>query len=186
MARKPTGRKTAIIETARQRFIERGYEATTIGDIAAALGISKAAVSYYFPTKAEFLDVIAEPLVASLETLLAGAGTPTWPSGVREALGAVLDALTDQQDVARWIDRDITLRSEHHYGDRLDAITESLIGIITGNRETPLNRARALAVIGGIWRPILELDRSEAIAARDEILDAAMISYAPIDNPSAP
>ena len=40
-----------ILEAGRRLFNERGYAATSMGDIAAAVGISKGNLTYHFPTK---------------------------------------------------------------------------------------------------------------------------------------
>ena len=40
---------------------------------------------------------------------------------------------------------------------------------------------RALSVIGGVWRPILHEPAEEITEHLDEILNAAMISFAPLE-----
>lgn len=47
--------KTRIILNALKLFLENGYKKTTMSDIAAQLGISKAAIYQYFPTKEALL-----------------------------------------------------------------------------------------------------------------------------------
>jgi len=42
------------------------------------------------------------------------------------------------------------------------------------------NRLRALTVIGGIWRPLHHTSGNEIQGQVDEIVDAALISYAPL------
>jgi AcrR family transcriptional regulator len=49
----------AILASARALFAERGFEATSIGDIALAAGVAKGAVYHHYPTKeAIFLEVL--------------------------------------------------------------------------------------------------------------------------------
>jgi AcrR family transcriptional regulator len=49
----------AILASARTLFAERGFEATSIGDIALAAGVAKGAVYHHYPTKeAIFLEVL--------------------------------------------------------------------------------------------------------------------------------
>ena len=47
-----------IIEAAKQVFVRKGYEATTMSDIAAEVGISRTAMHYYFRTKELMFEAI--------------------------------------------------------------------------------------------------------------------------------
>jgi AcrR family transcriptional regulator len=73
--------REVILDTAAHLFSEKGFDAGSIGDLAAALGISKAAIYHYFSTKQEILDAIIlralESLRASTEMAVAAASTPT-------------------------------------------------------------------------------------------------------------
>ncbi|MDR1557563.1 MAG: TetR/AcrR family transcriptional regulator [Tannerellaceae bacterium] len=51
-----------IIEAAKRIFVRKGYEATTMSDIAAEVGISRTAMHYYFRTK----DMMFEAIFAQL------------------------------------------------------------------------------------------------------------------------
>ncbi|WP_409345783.1 TetR/AcrR family transcriptional regulator [Paenibacillus sp. MBLB4367] len=52
-----------ILNHASQLFMEYGYDGVSISDVAAACGITKASVYYYFPTKADlFVASITEKL----------------------------------------------------------------------------------------------------------------------------
>ena len=76
-----------ITDTANALFVERGYEATTIDDIAAAVGMSQRSVFRYFPTKEEIVvgkfDFVADDMLAELRAR--PAGEPVWQS-LRRAL----------------------------------------------------------------------------------------------------
>ena len=48
-------RREQILDCAARLFSERGYEATTLGDLAAAAGIAKATLFHYFSTKEQIL-----------------------------------------------------------------------------------------------------------------------------------
>ncbi len=47
-----------VLETARRLFAVQGYDATSLQQIADAMGVTKANVYYYFHTKAEILEAI--------------------------------------------------------------------------------------------------------------------------------
>jgi AcrR family transcriptional regulator len=68
-----------ILEAALASFGTRGYEATSLDQIAAELGIRKQTILYYFPSKPELLDAVVDvssaDLVETLEGALQDAGT---------------------------------------------------------------------------------------------------------------
>jgi AcrR family transcriptional regulator len=70
-----------ILDAALSSFGTRGYEATSLDQLAAELGIRKQTILYYFPSKAELLDAVVDACAAdlsdTLESALAGAG-PGW------------------------------------------------------------------------------------------------------------
>ncbi|MFD0884965.1 TetR/AcrR family transcriptional regulator [Streptosporangium algeriense] len=52
--------RTRIQETALKLFIEQGYEATSLREIAEALGVTKAALYYHFKSKDEIITSLVE------------------------------------------------------------------------------------------------------------------------------
>jgi AcrR family transcriptional regulator len=59
-----------ILSEAARLFLERGYDGTRMQDIAAAFGVTHAALYYYFPRKA---DILVSLNLVALDTLLSGA-----------------------------------------------------------------------------------------------------------------
>jgi len=51
----PTDTRGRILEAARRRFADQGYEATSLREIAEDLGVTKAALYYHFPSKVDIL-----------------------------------------------------------------------------------------------------------------------------------
>ena len=47
-----------ILETAMKLFIEKGYEQTTLQDIADAIGMTRGAIYHHFKDKAEMVDAV--------------------------------------------------------------------------------------------------------------------------------
>ena len=58
--------ESRIIEAAKQVFVRKGYEATTMSDIAAEVGISRTAMHYYFRTKEMMFKAIFSQLVDTM------------------------------------------------------------------------------------------------------------------------
>lgn len=73
-----TDTRGRVLEAALVSFGGPGYDATSLDDIAAELGMSKQTILYYFPSKAALLDAVidhsAVEVAAVLEGALAGAG----------------------------------------------------------------------------------------------------------------
>jgi AcrR family transcriptional regulator len=60
-----TDTRERILEVAARLFSERGFAGTSIRDIADALGVTKAALYYHFPSKDAILgELVAQPLAA--------------------------------------------------------------------------------------------------------------------------
>ncbi|WP_051324867.1 TetR/AcrR family transcriptional regulator [Candidatus Solirubrobacter pratensis] len=61
--------RARILDAARTLFAERGYAGTSMRDLADALGMTKAALYYHFPGKADILLALIEPLLDSLDAI---------------------------------------------------------------------------------------------------------------------
>jgi TetR/AcrR family transcriptional regulator len=68
-------RRTRLLEEAIRRFGKQGYQATSLDAVAAAVGVRKQTLLYYFPTKHALLQAcvtedsrpVAEPLTTALQ-----------------------------------------------------------------------------------------------------------------------
>ena len=90
-----TGRKSALIlNTARQLFLERGYDATSLDDVAAASGVSKTTVYNNFRDKTDLFSAVVLSVTERAEQIVAELGATLDDDGPVEArLTAVARAL---------------------------------------------------------------------------------------------
>ena len=137
-----------MLSAALAAFAQRGYEGTSISDLAEATGVSKAAFSYHFASKDDILVELASPLLTELEGLVDGVTGVDLPNGVRELLLAYIDVLIDQRDVAIWIDGDKSVLNHPVIGPRLKKNNRVMRGLISGPNATNAVRVRASAVLG--------------------------------------
>src|ERR1700692_2545347 len=72
-----------LSDTATQMFLERGFDAVRVAEIAEACGVSEKTVFNYFPTKESLILDRLEATVASLRTGLAKSGVPPADAGLR-------------------------------------------------------------------------------------------------------
>lgn len=76
-----------IQEVALELFTEKGYDATSLREIAERLGVTKAALYYHFKSKEEIVESLTTDHVARMEELLAWAeGQPLTAETRREFL----------------------------------------------------------------------------------------------------
>jgi AcrR family transcriptional regulator len=90
--------RTAIVEAALALFRERGYDATTMREIAARAGVSTGNAYYYFGSKEELIQEFyatshAEHLAASRALLAAEGGPDELGARLRATLRALIDVL---------------------------------------------------------------------------------------------
>lgn len=97
------GRESQLLSIARQLFARKGYDATSLRDIAEAAQITKAALYYYFPNKDTLYErVVIESMAALLsevQTAVARAHTPT--EKVRAFLRASAESMEQRRD--QWV-----------------------------------------------------------------------------------
>jgi AcrR family transcriptional regulator len=96
-ARKKQRTRQLLAEAAAELFYERGYDATTIDDIAAAVDVSPRTFYRYFPTKEDLVVAIGE---TSIESFLAALGARP----PEESLLVAVRAAVDEALAPRWVD----------------------------------------------------------------------------------
>ena len=76
-----------ILDAALTQFGRRGYEATSLDDLAAGLGVRKQTILYHFSSKPALLDAVIDRSAAELSAALeAGVRIgPAWGAAVRAA-----------------------------------------------------------------------------------------------------
>lgn len=132
--RKKLKTKAALQKEAMRLFLEKGYEATTIEEIAAAVEISPSTFFNYFPTKEDvvFQDEL-DPLILSAFNAQPADEKPL--TAIRRAMMSVFKQLTPEQD--RLMRQRITLMSSTprlrsamltQFADMVDQIAELLAG----------------------------------------------------------
>ncbi|HEX7589690.1 MAG TPA: helix-turn-helix domain-containing protein [Demequinaceae bacterium] len=89
-----TDTRQRILEVAARLFSERGFAGTSIRDIADALGVTKAALYYHFPSKDAILgELVAQPL-AAVRAVLAEPHRLTDRAGREVFIRRAVDALS--------------------------------------------------------------------------------------------
>ena len=173
MARK--SRRDELLAAALAAFTAQGYEGTSVADIVAALGMSKAAFGYHVESKERLLVELVEPLLDDLDRVLdAFPHHPSWPDQGRAMLLAYLDVLIAHRDLVIWIDGDKAVLRHPILGKRLSESNRRIRESIRGDDRSSAARLGASAALGALWRPLRNLPEVPAHDERDAMLSAAM------------
>lgn len=88
-------RRTALIEAAQKLFVEKGYEATTMDEIAASAGFAKGTLYHYFANKAELLQtlraVFESEVMKRIKTRVDRCERDDWPGRIRAWIEGAVD-----------------------------------------------------------------------------------------------
>ena len=161
--RKKQRTREAIAHAGHELFVERGYDATTLADIAEAAGVSTRTIFAYFPSKEDILFCTTSQMCASLADALAAR-----PAGT-DALTTLRDFILDSVDQKTELDRNLgeviaadeTLKSHQRariteLRDILAAAMADDLGAAADDLANPRER-EALLTCPWPWRVTLSL-----------------------------
>jgi AcrR family transcriptional regulator len=96
--------RSRLRELALELFAEQGYEKTSLREIAERLGVTKAALYYYFKSKEDIVASLIEDYVTQLDELIDWAkGQPRSPETRRTIVGRYLDIVANGSAVFRML-----------------------------------------------------------------------------------
>lgn len=151
-ARKRQQTRTRILEAALSLFLERGFEAVTVEEIAAAADISKRSFFDYFPTKEEVVFAWQEDFGTRLAAALAARPADEEPArAVEEAMlaAALAGANPRSMAIGRLIRITPALCARDHLKyARLEQVLATGLAARAGTEETLEIRLLAMMTIG--------------------------------------
>lgn len=176
MARRATHvTRARIQDVALALFATRGYDATSLQQIAVALDVTKAALYYHFPSKTDLLHSLADPLIEAEYALLAGYSDGPLDAPTRRALlRALSDLLLAHRLVVAWLTRDLSALAQPDIGMRVAANTDRLQRLLIGADTDGAGRVRAAAAVGALTRPVAVLPDLDVGVLQDTVVAAAL------------
>jgi AcrR family transcriptional regulator len=167
--------RSRILAAARELFAERGYAATSLADIAAAVGLTKTAVAYHFHPKDRLAAEIIAPAADDILDLL-GAEFDGVPAFIEAMAGFVVR----HRAVIRLLLEDIGTADNAppgSPGEAIRAFRDLLYGKLTGPSPDPATRVRAWAIMGALQYGVVEtMDLPEEMVRRT-LIEAALAVY---------
>lgn len=137
----PEGMRRKVLDVAEAAFQEKGYHATSLGDLMKAAGVTGGALHHHFPTKkAIALAVIEERVAAAVEE--------TWihpvsaATSARDGVRGVFAAIADELDAQGFV-RGCPLNNLAHELSLADPdLRAAMDGIFAGWRDAISEKAR--------------------------------------------
>ena len=139
-----------VHEVALELFVTQGFGPTTLQDIADRLELTKAALYYHFPTKADLVRSVVQPAVDDVERLLAQAQRETM--GPRELLERFFDLHHTHRMVFLALTRDPTGLAEADADDWVPRLAQRFQQLLVGADATNEQRIRAVIAANGLSR----------------------------------
>ncbi len=148
--------QSELTSVAQDLFLEHGYEATTVDQIAAAAGMSKRTFFRYFPSKDDLVigkfDLFGDRMAEALDAR--PQDEPVWES-MRRVFDITLDYVRDDQQRARneAMDRIVqsTPRLTARYLEKLQRVQLLLIGRVAERLGQSPSDPRAAAIVGAAF-----------------------------------
>jgi AcrR family transcriptional regulator len=138
--------RTRIQNVALRLFNDNGYEATSLREIADAIGVTKAALYYHFKTKEEIVTSLIDDRIATLDALFSwGLTLPRTAAGRREFIRRYADELFvgNHFDTMRFFERNPTALRDHPSGERMREQMLSMIDYLAEPSAPIKERLRA-------------------------------------------
>jgi AcrR family transcriptional regulator len=186
--RDPERSRAAILDAAERLFADRGYEATSLTEVGAAAGVSRATPGYFFGSKSELYRAVLDRSFAEVREAVRAGRDRALASGESPEIilaGAVsdyFDFLAARPHFIRLIEREALSGNRLPHGvSHLSAGQEALqaISVELGLDDAPSGEASQLllSIISLCWFPLIHnqtvapavgvaLDQPEALERR--------------------
>jgi len=173
--------RSRLRELALQLFAEQGYEKTSLREIAERLGVTKAALYYYFKSKEDIVASLVEDYMAQLDELIAwGKEQPRTAATRAEIVRRYLHVVADGTAVFRMLHQNqaavSSLASAKERGELFRERLDALIGLLTEPGAPLHDQVRAASCLVSVSFSLMHYQDQAASPAELEkaVLDVAL------------
>jgi AcrR family transcriptional regulator len=142
--------RDTIRAVALELFSTKGFDQTSLREIAERVGLTKASLYYHYSSKQALLIAVVEPVIAGWRTVADDTATLTHtPATVREVVGRCLDVLLRNRTVAGIFQRDpagVAVVAGALWEDMLE-LSRRLYTWLAGPSATAAEQLRAIAAM---------------------------------------
>ncbi len=177
MARVPRVRndtKAEIRAVALELFARKGFEKTSLREIAERLDITKAALYYHFPSKNDLLTSLVRPLGEDMEALLARYGDRGGAGDPRALLGDYFDVCVRHSALLLAVLNDLGALADVGLVESVISWRRRLDALLVGPEGGVPARMGAVIALGGIQDLSVMFSAEEAADHRERAIDIAM------------
>ena len=171
MVERRTNTREQIRTVALEMFAERGYDGTSLREIAERLGVTKAAVYYHFKTKEDILASLLEDFLVQLDELMDWAeARPPGPATRRAAIERYAELISGRaSQLARFMQEGQPAIREKAAGMEMRKRFGRILRLLAGDVANPETALRAqLALIslnlGAFGQPFAKAEAHLAVA----------------------
>src|SRR5215472_7390472 len=182
--------RARLRELALQLFAEQGYEKTSLREIAEHLGVTKAALYYYFKSKEDIVRSLVEDYMAEMDELIEwGKAQPMSAATRAEIVRRYLGIVAGGAEVFRMLQQNqaavASLASAKERGALFRERLDALIELLTGPGATLRDQVRAASALMSVNFGCLRYQNQ--VSSQEELeqvlLDVAMelVGVSPAD-----
>ncbi|VVJ19012.1 Transcriptional regulator [Amycolatopsis camponoti] len=168
--------RARILRAALEEFSERGFHATSVRELAERVGITKTAVLYHFPGKADIVTALAEPLLGDLEAAMAKAAVAV--DARAAAIEGLLDVWLAHRYLLRMNLRDLGLTASKTVFERFRDGMLKANHLVAGPDADLAGRVRAAQAIAMLSDPVVLFADAPVDELRAAVLDGVDRLYA--------
>ncbi|MFF1612498.1 TetR family transcriptional regulator [Amycolatopsis sp. NPDC058278] len=161
--------RAKILRAALEEFSARGFHETSVRELAERVGVTKTAVLYHFPGKADIVTALAEPMLADFEAALAQAAQA--PDTRRAAVEGLLEVWLTHRYLLRMNLRDLGLTASEVVFERFRDGMLRANGLVAGPEANFADRVRAAQAIAMLSDPVVLFAEAPQAELRAAILD---------------
>ncbi|MEU4520176.1 TetR family transcriptional regulator [Amycolatopsis sp. NPDC024027] len=161
--------RAKILRAALEEFSARGFHETSVRELAERVGVTKTAVLYHFPGKADIVTALAEPMLADFEAALARAAEAS--DTRRAAVEGLLEVWLTHRYLLRMNLRDLGLTASAVVFERFRDGMLRANGLVAGPDADFADRVRAAQAIAMLSDPVVLFAEAPQAELRAAILD---------------